>query len=142
MTALEATPSSVFVDTHALLALVNLSDAHHNNAVKVADALARSGARLTLSEWVLAEFLSHCSRPPLRREALRAMDLLQSSPDVTIVHADHRTFLRSLKVYRDHADKSWSLVDCTSMLICRRSRIRHVFTGDRHFVQAGFAILL
>ncbi len=73
---------------------------------------------------------------------MRALEMLQASPDVTTVPADHHTFNRALRLYKDRADKSWSLVDCTSMLICRRLRIRHVFTGDRHFAQAGFITLL
>lgn len=137
-----ASPASAFIDTHALLALVSAHDAHHKRAVAVADALARSGAKLVVSEWVLAEFLSHCARPSMRNEALRAIEIFEAAPDARIVHADHRTFAAALRLYRERDDKSWSLVDCTSMTIARRLRIAHIFTADRHFAQAGFTVLL
>lgn len=108
----------------------------------MAARLGMAKAKIVPSEWVLAEFLSHSARPPLRQEALRALAILEASLKVTIIPADHATFGKALRLFRSRSDKSWSLVDCTSMVLCRRHRVRHVCTGDRHFLQAGLTILL
>ena len=51
-------------------------------------------------------------------------------------------FVDTFEFYRHRPDKAWSLVDCSSIQICGERGIRHVFTRDRHFTQAGLALLL
>ena len=48
---------------------------------------------------------------------------------------------------RDYArqqrdDKEWSLTDCISFVVMTREGIKEALTGDHHFKQAGFSILL
>jgi hypothetical protein len=46
------------------------------------------------------------------------------------------------KLFESRRDKAWSVVDCASMLVCRRRSIERVFSHDEHFAQAGFTCLL
>jgi len=39
-------------------------------------------------------------------------------------------------------DKSYSFVDCASMVICKERGIEEVLTADHDFEQEGFRILL
>jgi predicted nucleic acid-binding protein len=132
----------VFVDTSALAALVDRSDALHQQARIVEREILVSKRRLVTSEAVLTEFLGFAARPPVRDGALRMIDALAASPAVRVVAATHRGFTEALELYRARPDKEWSLVDCSSILICRARRISRVFTHDRHFEQAGFEAML
>ena len=49
---------------------------------------------------------------------------------------------KGYELYRKMGDKEWGLVDCTSIVVSREMGITEIFTTDRHFEQAGFAILL
>lgn len=49
---------------------------------------------------------------------------------------------KALKLYRDMADKNWSLTDCASFLIMEEEGLTAALTHDRHFAQAGFHTLL
>jgi predicted nucleic acid-binding protein len=133
---------AVFLDTVALLALANRDDALRARAVEVRDALTRSGTPLVTSDWIFAEFLGHATRGTMRQAGIAAVDRLSASPRTTVVHASREGWSAAMDIFRQRPDKEWSLVDCTSILICRARGIRRVFTHDRHFTQAGFEILL
>jgi predicted nucleic acid-binding protein len=51
-------------------------------------------------------------------------------------------FDRSLDLYARRPDKSYSMVDCISMVVCRDLEIADVLTDDRDFEQEGFVALL
>jgi hypothetical protein len=47
-----------------------------------------------------------------------------------------------LELYHQHADKEWTLTDCTSFVVMREREITKALTADHHFEQAGFVALL
>jgi len=47
-----------------------------------------------------------------------------------------------MTLFRQRSDKDWSLTDCISILVATDLGIGQAFTTDRHFAQAGLAILL
>lgn len=130
----------MFLDTAALVALIDKTDALHARAVQVEAELGVERAHLVTSEWVLSELLAYAAAPPLRSAALRALDTLAGEAEV--ISADHGSFKVGLNLYRSRLDKSWSLVDCISIVVCRAKKIERVFTHDRHFAQAGLRVLL
>jgi predicted nucleic acid-binding protein len=134
--------NQVFLDTSALIALAVKSDEFHGRAVAVRSQLTESGARIVTSQWVLVEFLNAMRFIGTRLVAANMVDALRHSGKTTIVPAGESDWQSSIGLYRERLDKEWSLVDCTSMLICRQLSINQVFTSDHHFTQAGFEILL
>jgi predicted nucleic acid-binding protein len=134
--------AAVFVDTSALMALLNRDDAKHGAAVAVRDQLAASHTSMILSDWVLSELLASCSRQPLRAVATRTARILRTSASAHVVEATRQAWDAAFELYGARQDKEWSLVDCTSVLICEELGIRRMFAHDRHFSQAGLEILL
>jgi predicted nucleic acid-binding protein len=131
-----------FIDTTALIALANKSDHLHERAVAVRRRLSAGSDRVVTSQWVCTELLNSLAAELTRSHALRLVDSLFTSPRVTVIKAAPEPWLAALDLYRRRRDKEWSLVDCTSILICEERGIRQVFTNDRHFTQAGLEILL
>lgn len=70
----------------------------------------------------------------------RVQDILQNDY-VQIVPQSHDTFLAGLELYKQRADKEYSLTDCISMQTMKRLGITEVLTHDKHFNQEGFTIL-
>lgn len=122
--------------------MTNSRDALHAQALSVGAELDKSGAMLITSDWVLTEFLNSASRLKRRGLAIAAVQGLKESPTTTVLAAARADWTLAFALYRAAADKEWSLVDCMSILACRRLGIKRVFTHDRHFRQAGFEILL
>ena len=131
----------VLLDTWALLAHINENDQWHPQATKISWELVAQNRPMIVTDWTLVEFLGRAAEPPLRQHAIRSVDKLQRSPLVEIVPATRRDWERAFEFYQARPDKSWSL-DCISILLCQDRGIQEVFTGDRHFEQAGLRILL
>jgi hypothetical protein len=132
----------VFVDTSALLALLNRREQFHQSAATILFQLRAHSRLLVTTEWVLTEFLSSTSRIHLRSAAAEFLRSFISSPSVEVVAAMSLHWHAAFALFERRTDKEWSLVDCSSILICEERAIREVFTHDHHFEQAGFTVLI
>jgi hypothetical protein len=47
-----------------------------------------------------------------------------------------------LSLYLQRRDKDWSLTDCISFAAMQEEGLTEALTGDHHFEQAGFTVLL
>lgn len=133
---------TVFVDTWALLALINRDDARHAEAVALGRRLSDEGRPLLTTAWVFTEFLGAAARAPLRALAVESIRRASNSPRMEVVPAGQEDWRRGFDLYEARTDKSWSLVDCLSILVCQARNITDVFTADRHFEQAGLMPLI
>jgi len=71
-----------------------------------------------------------------------------TADDTTIVYLTPQLFSKGFALYKQYQDKTWSLVDCISIVVMREANISRVLSfppsgtfQDRHFTQAGFTIL-
>lgn len=128
-----------FADTFYYLALLNPSDAAHHLAVEVTDR--RSGTLVT-TQWVLAEVGDALAHSKTRHRFLSLIQSLNSDPQTIIVPADNANFSAGIELYRGRPDKSWSLTDCISFAVMAQYQVTDALTGDHHFQQAGFKLLL
>jgi len=129
---------NVFIDTSALLAVLDADDAHHNAARPLWESIVAAGDTLVSHNYVLVE----TSALALRKLGLEALRVLE---------ADIVPILRIIWVTRDIHNsaasaqlvawrRSLSLVDCVSFEIMRRSGVRTAFSFDRHFKEYGYEI--
>jgi predicted nucleic acid-binding protein len=128
-----------FVDTFALLAMLNPADARHAEAMR----WFRSSRRpLFVTEWVLTELADGLCAARTRATAVAVEARLRTNPRVTVVDASADLFRRGLDLFADRPDKDWSLTDCISFVVMKDNKITEALTGDHHFEQAGFVALL
>ena len=132
----------VFLDTSYLIASINPDDARHEMAHEAVAAL--SHVRFVTTDTVLTEFLGYFSGRPvhLRTAALALVDTLRAPAVCRVFHFGRNGFEAALRRYRQRLDKTYSLVDCHSMLVMDERAIRDILTSDEHFRQAGFTCLL
>jgi predicted nucleic acid-binding protein len=131
--------SAVFADTFYFLGLNNTGDAAHS---RCADFARVFRGRLVTTNLVLLELANSSARPPHRQRTAAYIRLLRADPQVEVVEVSATLFDQGLELYRQHADKDWSLTDCISFIVMRGAGIAEVATGDHHFEQAGFTVLL
>jgi predicted nucleic acid-binding protein len=128
-----------FVDTFALLAMLNGADARHAAAMRWMDTSRRA---LVTTEWVLTELLDGLCAPRARPAALAVERRLRADTRVKIVGSSAALFRRGLALYAGRPDKEWSLTDCISFVVMQDRGLTEALTGDHHFEQAGFIALL
>jgi predicted nucleic acid-binding protein len=131
--------SATFADTYFFIALLFENDEAHAKAQTWAADL--SGGLYT-SVWVLTEVADALAVPGRRERFLPFLQFLRASPSVTIVPSEQALFDRGASLYDQRPDKSWSLTDCISFVIMQDYGLRDVLTGDHHFEQAGFNVLM
>ena len=131
--------NAVFADAYYYLALLSDSDAAHDRAVSLSRDLAR---RIVTTAWVLTEVADALAAPPLRFLFPAFYEHLCGNPHVTIVPPTVAVFERGIELYAHRSDKAWSLTDCISFVVMRERGLTDALTGDHHFEQAGFRILL
>src|SRR4051812_48361160 len=119
--------SPVFIDTWALIALMDRKDPWHAPAKLLSQQLHAQRRCLVTSSWVLTEFLGNAAKPPLRLLALKAVKHFQKLTRGEIVPASQDDWVRGFALYESRPDKGWSLVDCLSLLICQDRGIAEVF---------------
>jgi predicted nucleic acid-binding protein len=129
----------VFADAFYYIALLNPSDRFHFATVQAAQNLTFT---LVTTSWVLVEVADALSAPTVRDRTHRFLRHVLDDPG-TLVIKDHQPWYdRGMDLYGERLDKSWSLTDCISFAVMTEKGISDALTGDHHFVQAGFQILL
>lgn len=130
---------AVFADTFYFLAYLNRAEASHAAAMT---ATKHARGRLVTTAWVLTEVADAFAASAARRRIAAFVASLESDPDTRIVPASQELFERGLRLYGQRPDKEWSLTDCISFVVMNDEGVTDVLTGDHHFEQAGFTILM
>lgn len=122
---------SVFIDTSALLALLDADDPEHGDAVSAWRELAEEGAPLLSTNYVVVETIA-VAQHRLGLDAVRALtrDVLPLLEIVVITPEIHEAAVAAVLMA---GRRQLSLVDCSSFELMRRREVGRAFAFDRHF---------
>ncbi len=127
---------TVFVDTSALLAVLDANDGHHAHARAAWTRLIEDTERLATSNYVLVETYA-LVRSRLGMPALRAL-VEDVVPVLDVLWLDGDFHARASASLLAAGRRRLSLVDCASFVLMRQHGIQRVFAFDRHFTEQGF----
>ena len=128
-----------FADSFYFLALLTREDESHERAVSILQGLSNE---IVTTVWVLTEVADGLAPARNRSRFGRLLEVLRDNSWVTIFPADQALFDGGVRLYLERPDKDWSLTDCISFVVMRERGISEALTGDHHFEQAGFTVLL
>lgn len=129
----------VFADSFYFFAILNPMDHAHEKARQFA---ARHEEPIVTTAWVLTELADGLAVTSHRAAFSRLVARLQAEAENEIVPPTQELMARGIELYDARPDKQWSLTDCISFLVMQDRQITQALTGDRHFEQAGFEVLL
>ena len=129
----------VFADSHFFFAILNPNDTAH---AKATDSGRRCRGPLVTTAWVLTEVADGLASTPRRQVFRRLLEDIEGNKTNLVVPANAETFEKGVELYDTRPDKQCSLTDCISFVVMSEENITEALTGDRHFEQAGFAVLL
>ena len=131
--------SRVFVDTSALLALLNPDDSAHRQARTAFERLAAMGAALTTTSYVLVETYALVGRR-LGAEAVRAFRE-SFAPLLDVIWVDETLHEAGLDLLLARKSGRLSLVDAVSFVTIRQRGVDQVFAYDDDFRRERFDLL-
>ncbi|SRR6266540_2461664 len=129
----------IFVDTSALLALVNIRDEFHHRAKDQWKALLENKETLFSNNYVILESISLIQR----RFGMDWIHALQSEilQLIEIAWVDENQHEAALTTFLKANRRQLSLVDSSSFETMRRLGIEKVFTFDEHFREQDFEVI-
>lgn len=129
----------VFADTFYFLALINARDTAHEKAVSFIQSYV---GHIVTSSWVILELADALSSVQNRQHFQETWNVITNDPNITIIEMSQQIQNDAIDLYLQRADKNWSLTDCVSFRIMHHEGLSEALTGDKHFEQAGFQVLL
>ena len=129
----------VFVDTSALISLLDANEAKHARCARAWEKLLRDDTRLVTSSYVMVETYALAQR----RLGLDAVRTLVSDflPLITVDWVDEFVHGAAIAALLTANRRDLSLVDCVSFEIMRRRDATRAFALDSDFTKQGFAVL-
>jgi predicted nucleic acid-binding protein len=127
----------VFVDTSAVYAALDRSDANHAPARAILAAMRKRRMAPLLTNFVVAE--THALLLARLGAGVARAWLLGNVWDVERVSETDETAAR--QIVARYTDKDFSYTDCTSFAVMERRGIRAAFAFDPHFRQYGFQLV-
>ena len=127
----------VLVDTSAVYAVLDRSDARHAAAKESLENLRKARSEPLLTNFIVAE----CHALALARlgaDVARRWLLSNVWAVERVTENDEATARETIRKY---SDKSFSYTDATSFAVMERLRIGAAFTFDRNFAQYGLLVV-
>lgn len=131
--------SAVFVDTSALLALLNVKDENHSRASHAFETLRSRRSPLLATSYVLVEAYALVGRR-LGVDAVRDFRA-DFAPLLDIVWVDEVLHNSGLDLLLDRQKRALSLVDAVSFVTMQQRDMTEAFAFDPHFQQEGFSLV-
>lgn len=132
----------IFIDSSAWIAINNKKDQFHNKAIKINRELLQNRCHYITTNFVLDETYTALLTKVSCFAAVDFGEKVINSRAISIIHITAKFEKEAWNIFKQYSDKFFSFTDCTSFVIMRRLRLEEAFTGDHHFEQAGFKILM
>jgi uncharacterized protein len=136
------TNNKIFADTFYWVAVLNVKDSGHFQALEIRQLLGE--IIIVTTETVLIEVLNYFAEfgTYTRKSAVDAVRTIMEDNEIEYISHSPDIFLEALDFYEKRLDKGYSLTDCVSMLTMKTLNIHEILTHDNHFEQEGLTILL
>jgi predicted nucleic acid-binding protein len=128
-----------FVDTSAIIGVMNRHDEHHPQARALWDRLLNEGTPLVTTNYVLLEAASLVQR----RQGVQALRVLlrDVAPMFVVDWVGPEEHSSAVAAVLAAGRRELGIVDCVSFGVMRRLELTRAFTFDRHFAEQGFEVV-
>ena len=127
----------VFVDASAWVAITNRRDQNHNESLRIYRRLLGSSTQLVTTTWTAYEALTIVKFRLGVSQAERLWQRIITRAIVELVAIDEKIERDALDLFWRYRDKTWGVVDCSSLVVMEAIGSRSAFAYDEHFVEAS-----
>lgn len=129
-------PSQIFVDSDAFIALAVEEDSIRPWAEKVSKQLFNRESTLVTSNFVFGEVVTLVSQKLGLKRAKESIDLMESACSIIDATLFHRQ--DAVKKFFSRTSKNTRFTDCINMAMMDELGIDTIFSHDLHYKQAGY----
>ncbi|MBC8457074.1 MAG: type II toxin-antitoxin system VapC family toxin [Deltaproteobacteria bacterium] len=133
-----------FVDASGWIALKLENDRHYSKADEIYKKLHDEKYRVVTTNLCVVEAIKCFQREKGHYLALAfANEILafEKARLIDYIRVDKKLETRTVDFFKQHDDKDWDIVDCTSFVVMHDFGITKALSFDEHFKQAGFEVL-
>lgn len=132
----------MFVDTSALVALINEEDSYHSQAIELFTKCHENNSYLVTSHYIVSEFITmmRCSYKKPIEKIVTFIRNIQVS-EIEIFGISKEVFDDAINFLLKYEDHYFSVTDCISFIVMKELKTKDVLTTDKHFTIAGFNCL-
>jgi len=130
---------NVFIDTSALLAVLDRSDERHAEAKRTWEEMLNGEHTLLCHNYILVETSAVLTRR-IGMEAVRVFER-DVVPVLRLVWVTREIHEAAVGAHLAASRRALSLVDCASFEVMRRTGVREAFAFDPHFREFGYELL-
>lgn len=132
---------SIFIDTSALIALMNKKDQFHARAIDILVTIKKGGSNLISTSHVFAETVTRIERKVSAKQAILAGNMIRNNERIKIIVPQKDIIDNAWKIFQKYQDQEFSFVDCISFALMKELSLTKAFAFDKHFKIIGFEIL-
>lgn len=133
--------SSIFIDTSALIALMNKKDQFHARAIDILALITKGNNDLIISSHVFAETVTRIARKVSAKQAILAGNIIRNNDRIKIIIPQENLIDDAWRIFQKYQDQTFSFVDCISFALMKELRLTKAFAFDKHFKIIGFETL-
>ncbi len=130
----------VFFDSAAFYALADKDDQYNEKALDYLRSAIQKHTVFITSNWVINETAMLISRSVSKNAAIRFLDTSTTNPSIEIIRIEAAVEQEALELFRKYKDQDFSIVDCSSFVLMRKTNCKQCFTFDDHFRTMRFTV--
>lgn len=135
----------VFIDASGWIAIISADDRNHKAAKIAYQQIVSQNVRIITSNWTLYEALSIIKDKIGYAHALSLWNLVKRFSLITLVKITDDIETKGVNLFFRYRDKTWGVVDCTSLIVMEQTGCLNALAYDRHFreasLQRGFQVI-
>lgn len=137
-------PIVVIVDSDALIAQSNLTDAHHKTAIEISRKLEAVGAKVIYPSTAIFEattLMHRWNRGEVDMTTVAAGLLsIMSDPSMIVESVDQMTIQGATKYYKPKSSKKNTTFDCAVAAVAEKYKADYIFSWDKFYIAHGFKL--
>jgi hypothetical protein len=136
----EKSSSNIFVDTDAIVALVQANDSNHGKALKFQKLIDKNKIKIYTSSFVIGEVVTVLGQKSNINLASKVgREMLSGGIEVFCVSRPEMEL--ALEKFSQQASKNSRFTDMVNMVLMNKLKIDTIFSFDKHYPQNGYKLL-
>ncbi len=128
-------------DADAIVAQANPEDSNHGKAVKIAQELVDSQARVIYPVTAVMEAITHMQRALNSGATAYGTAQLMIDPAVEVVEVNKQTLTSAVNYFSSKTSKKNTLFDCVVAAVAKEYKADAIFSFDHFYKTKGFTLV-